>query len=126
MRGEGGETRGNANDDLRAHPDFLNLVIWLDESAGEWGPAGGGESKDKWLAPGGGRRVRGPARGGVSLHDLVFTRFRVLGAGLGRTVPCTETVDASNAALRWNLAQRVVDLMKEKKREWGSRGPKQP
>lgn len=80
MRGEGGETRGNANDDLRAHPDFLNLVIWLDESAGEWGPAGGGESKDKWLAPGGGRRVRGPARGGVAAR---FGVHQVLGAWRG-------------------------------------------
>jgi len=37
--GKGGETREDANDDLRARPDFFNSKLWLDESARRVGPS---------------------------------------------------------------------------------------
>lgn len=99
MRGEGGETRGNANDDLRAHPDFLNLVIWLDKSAGEWGPAGG-EPKDKWLASTTQNKIvqRHPRSWDPRAPHPSSTARRRAGPR-----HCTETVDASKCI--WNLKE---------------------
>ena len=67
VRGKGGETRDEPDDDLRARADCFNRRIWLDESASEkWGARTGFCSGlPRWLEGGrwlAGLRGTGPRR----------------------------------------------------------------
>jgi hypothetical protein len=70
VRGKGGETREQPNDDLRAQADCFNTQIWLDESARKVGPPLRILQVPRWLAGSlmrGGVEVRGDL--GVSAQE---------------------------------------------------------
>lgn len=71
VRGKGGETRDEPDDDLRVRADCFNRRIWLDESASEVGrPQRILQRLPRWQVAGGVERA-GPVRGdeGGSLQE---------------------------------------------------------